>query len=250
MNKTKIDWCDSTWNPISGCLHGCPYCNVEKMAKKYGKPLDDSYLNKIDIIYNNGIKLLKIDEKLDNPYIDYFTPTLHTYRLHEPERKTKSRSIFVGSVSDVFGEWIPNEWIEEIMKCCYKANHHKYLFLTKNPKRYSEIENILCKENCWYGTSINNTAMANKFLKDLNKLDPSFKTFLSIEPLLDDIDFENNALDNISWVIIGAETGENAHLPKKEWVEKIIKICREKNIPIFLKTNLNWDTKIKEYPWK
>lgn len=104
MNKTKIDWSDSTWNPVTGCLHGCEYCYARGIANRFGKNLPDfSYFANT----NKGLHIL--DNKIDNtPYPFCFEPTFHAYRLDEYANK-KGRNIFVCSMADLFGEWVPNE---------------------------------------------------------------------------------------------------------------------------------------------
>ena len=85
-----------------------------------------------------------------------FEPTFHKYRLDMPQKLKQSKNIFVGSMADIFGEWVPDEWIEEIFKACEKSPQHNYLFLTKNPKRYKELaekELLPLSDNYWYGTT-------------------------------------------------------------------------------------------------
>lgn len=132
MEKTKIDWAESSWNPVTGCLHGCEYCYARGIANRFGA--------------NIGIKP---EEKfvLDDPYCIYgrklpypygFAPTFHRYHLNDYIAK-KGRNIFVCSMADLFGKWVPDGWIEEVFNSCKKAPQHNYLFLTKNPERYIEL---------------------------------------------------------------------------------------------------------------
>lgn len=103
MNKTRIDWCDMTWNPITGCLNDCEYCYARRIANRFGG----------DFTMAREGKFLTLHQKPDNPYPDKFSPTFHRYRLNEPQRKAKSQNIFVCSMADLFGEWVPDEWIHE-----------------------------------------------------------------------------------------------------------------------------------------
>jgi len=150
MNKTKIDWADSTWNPVTGCLHNCEYCYARKIANRFG----GKYMP-----YGNGINILDTQfdgEKGIDPYPFKFEPTFHRYRLDEPKRKTKGKTIFVGSMCDLFGEWVPDEWIQEVFKACEDAPQHRYLFLTKNPKRYYNLkltENMVLNHNLAFGAT-------------------------------------------------------------------------------------------------
>lgn len=109
MKKTKIEWCDSTWNPVTGCLHGCEYCYARAMAKRF------------PAVYPNG-----------------FEPMFYKDRLNQFDN-CKGRNIFVCSMGDLFGDFIPDEWIEKVLDKCEQNQQHNYLFLTKNPERYWDI---------------------------------------------------------------------------------------------------------------
>lgn len=241
MNKTKIDWCDSTWNPVTGCLHGCQYCYARGIAHRFGKDLPDwsDFACK-----NKGLHLL--DNKIDaTPYPFGFEPTLHCYRLNEYIGK-KGRNIFVCSMADLFGEWVPDSWIEEVFTACGKAPQHNYLFLTKNPKRYIELINktnffVKTKSNMWFGYTYTS--------KDCDQWwNPNYNIFASVEPILEQIN-----IPRCKWLIIGAETGrrKNKVIPKKQWIEEIVYECRKSGIPVFMKSSLAdiWgEALIQEFP--
>ena len=240
MNKTKIDWCDSTWNPVTGCLHRCEYCYARGIANRFGfgayEPnIDERVL--IEPAISGGKKV---------PYPFNFEPTFHKYRLNEYQNK-KGRNIFVCSMADLFGDWVPDEWIEEVLKACEKAPQHNYLFLTKNPERYEKILDRYMPPNMWFGWS--QTGPAG------NKCDftthHSIKTFISIEPLLEP--FKEFHIRGADWVIIGAETGRRKDkvAPERKWIEDIVNKCREGNIPVFMKSSLAdiWgEPLIQEFP--
>ena len=240
MENTKIDWCDSTWNPVTGCLHGCEYCYARGIAHRFGGNFTMSRCS------DNGF--LELYGKPDNPYPDKFDPTFHRYRLNDFAGK-KGRNIFVCSMADLFGEWVPEKWIEEIFNACEKAPQHNYLFLTKNPGRYVElaIKGILkCSDNMWYGSTITSPDMAAFFSED-------HKTFWSIEPILEPFEMEENKKQLPNWVIVGAETGRRKGkvIPKKEWIECIVDKCRKTNTPVFMKSSLEeiWGKELlREYP--
>lgn len=262
MNKSKIEWCDYTWNPVTGCEHNCPYCYAERIAMRFkGKA------------FPNG-----------------FNPSFYAERLREPMKLRTPSKIFAVSMGDLFGDWVPNEWISEVFKICKEAPQHQYIFLTKNPKKFGLINglwyNYDCKwpENAWLGTSITNQVDAKRILKLPYG---GANTFVSIEPLLESVDLSfylpekdtrykcsycghhTNYLSNhcqhcnkdggysgsfrkkpINWIIVGAQTGPGAKQPKPEWVEAIINQARKRDIPIFLKDSLNWPEKIQEFPLK
>lgn len=244
MNKTKIDWCDSTWNPVTGCLHGCEYCYAREYVRRFGKNLPDlsDFASR-----NKGLHLL--DNKIDStPYPYGFEPTFHAYHLNDYISK-KDRNIFVCSMADLFGEWVPDEWIKEVFAACEKAQQHNYLFLTKNPQRYVELAEkgiLRCADNMWYGSTVTNPDTIAFYGKG------DYKTFISAEPLLKPFtDFFN--ISGIDWIIVGAETGrrKNKVIPKREWIEQIVEDCRKYKIPLFMKSSLSeiWvEPLIQEFP--
>lgn len=263
MQKTKIDWADMTWNPVTGCLHECEYCYAKKIANRFGKFYGSFCLvpHKEKNVGTLGNPLFELNEKRylhkNNakpqylPYPFSFKPTLHRYRLDEPKCKTKGRTIFVCSMADLFGEWVPDSWIQAVFEACEAAPQHRYLFLTKNGQRYEQIGLCPNRKNFWYGTT---RTGANPDLEC--GASDNDHTFLSIEPLLAPLDKSTlNAIEYWGWVIIGAETGnrKNKVIPKKEWVDEIIKACRGAGVPVFLKTSLLEVMEgefIQEYPWE
>lgn len=240
MNKTKIDWCDSTWNPVTGCLNGCEYCYARGIANRFGfgayEPnIDERVL--IEPAVSAGKKV---------PYPFNFEPTFHKYRLNEYQNK-KGRNIFVCSMADLFGEWVPNEWIEEVFEACEKSPQHNYLFLTKNPKRYEKILDRYMPPNMWFGWS-QTGPLGNACDFTTHH---SIKTFISIEPLLES--FKEFHIKGVDWVIIGAETGHRKDkvVPERKWIEDIVNECRKSDIPVFMKSSLEdiWgESLIQEFP--
>jgi protein gp37 len=260
MNKTKIEWCDSTWNPVTGCLNGCEYCYARGMARRFeGEQVLDEYGNTpqfIDeimalekIVMDKPVYKRQKDGKLvKNPYPFGFKPTFHRYRLNEYANKS-SRTVFVGSMTDLFGEWVPDEWICDVFKACEAAPQHRYLFLTKNPKRYAF--RYLPGDNMWYGATI--TTRDDLWMGDYMLV--RAHRFFSIEPLLEDICSALGTAIRPEWVIIGAETGnrKNKVVPKREWVEAIIEQCRAWDIPVFMKNSLAdvWgELLVQQFPWE
>lgn len=257
MNKTKIEWCDSTWNPITGCFHGCEYCYARGIAERF-KPFDLPHLTEKGIYE-------RVNE-LDTPIITAcrdgkdrvcaypygFEPTLHRYRLGEYEKK-KGRTIFVCSMADLFGSWVLDGWIDEVFTACEKAPQHRYLFLTKNPQRYIDLARagkLPAKDNMWYGTTA--TTPDEQFFWG-----GAWHTFVSIEPILRDYTGEIGGMCDTfaQWVIVGAETGKRKGkvIPEKSWIEEITKTCIEKNICLFMKDSLipivGEENMFRELPW-
>ena len=165
--KTKIDWCDSTWNPVTGCLHGCEYCYARKIAKRFGgasETHNNECCHECQWITEGTGEIHDLDEPVydfDNgrnaPYPFDFDPTFHRYKLDEPQRWKKPRTIFVCSMADLFGKWVPDAWIREVFEACEAAPQHRYLFLTKNPERYMELASngVIAKDqsNFWFGST-------------------------------------------------------------------------------------------------
>lgn len=240
MKKTKIDWCDSTWNPVTGCLHGCEYCYARGIATRFGFHASEPDINERVLFkcpVNAGKKI---------PYPFDFQPTFHRYHLNDYIGK-QGRNIFVCSMADLFGDWVPDSWIEEVFKACEKAPQHNYLFLTKNPKRYEKILDRYMPPNMWFGWS-QTGPMGNKCDFSTHH---SIKTFISIEPLLEP--FKEFHIKGIDWVIIGAETGrrKNKVVPERKWIEDIVNECRKSDIPVFMKSSLAdiWgEPLIQEFP--
>ncbi|MCL2845526.1 MAG: phage Gp37/Gp68 family protein [Chitinivibrionia bacterium] len=244
MNKSKIEWCDYTWNPITGCLHGCPYCYARGITRRFGvKERDDKNCHCLD--YPETASSFRGSVNVPYPY--GFSPTFHRYRLDEPQAVRKPQNIFVCSMADLFGDWVPDEWIEEVFAACAKAPQHRYLFLTKNPRRYEALNyaGILPKEH-WYGTSL------NKRDDDIFCSD-EYNTFLSIEPIQERLGIDTQIKNN--WVIVGAETGnrKNKVEVKREWLEDIKEACAKDKVPLFMKNSLKpiWgDELIQQFPWE
>ena len=264
MNKTKIDWCDSTWNPVTGCLHGCEYCYARDISeiRFKGRKGHETNEDNVRFIFNfdgsptlyeldkpcyydkiEELERIKTDIKAPYPY--GFKPTLHRYRLNDYIGK-KGRNIFVCSMADLFGSWVLDSWIEEVFKACEKAPQHNYLFLTKNPQRYVELAEkgiLRCSNNMWYGWSQTKS-------EDVKTLcfPCSTNLFISVEPILEPI---HPSLGD--WIIVGAETGRRKDkvIPKREWIEQIVEDCKKYDIPLFMKSSLAeiWgEPLIQEFP--
>lgn len=285
MNKTKIDWCDSTWNPVTGCLHGCEYCYARSIAHRFsggGENWTDD-------------KTIALDEKMYGeeqekamPYPYGFIPTLHRYRLNDYIGKQR-RNIFVCSMADLFGKWVPDDWKIEVLDACKKAPQHNYIFLTKDPigysiwpsKKYPKFDDIHAyTENMWLGVTYTGTERLEGHYQEWEIgnglttwsnfwylwrmsgaiLPTKAHKFISIEPLSCDIcevedERESGKLLEhfllpdkhvvcskpfFEWIIVGAETGrrKNKIVPKREWIEKILSLCRKADIPLFMKSSL------------
>ncbi len=239
MNKSKIDWCDFSWNPITGCHHECTYCYARKQARRF---CGDVRINKgsDQLEHDREAKLWTLKEPFKSeagktiPFPAGFEPTLHEYRLSMPALKKKPANIFVCSMADLFGEWVPDEWIKRVFEACRAAPWHNYLFLTKNPNRYCKMANAstLPKDrNFWYGTTITkagDTFFGGRITDNI---------FLSIEPLQGSLNAGIGSFGGAKWIIVGAETGNAANkiTPEREWIENIIEAAKLTQASVLLK---------------
>jgi len=169
-----------------------------------------------------------------------FEPTLYKYRMDYPGKLKMGNNIFVGAMSDVFGEWVPDSWLDDMFSVCLQHPIHNYLFLTKNPQRYCEygVPVGVNHTNLWYGTTIS----TKEDMWKTGCMPVAGNVFLSIEPLLEDLEVpQKHCIDDfIRWVIIGAETGRRKGkvVPKREWIENIVEWCDKSGIPVFMKNSL------------
>lgn len=250
MKKTKIDWADSTWNPVTGCLHDCEYCYARAIATRFGWGAYEPDINE-RVLYE-----IPVFDGKKQPYPFNFQPSFHQYRLGEPAAWTKPRTIFVCSMSDLFGDWVPDEWIKRVFEACEAAPQHRYLFLTKNPARYIRLaeKDILPDgaDNMWFGSTA--TTPETEFF-----FSGGHNTFLSIEPILkpfhDSLDAGVQACEKTDWIIVGAETGNRKDkvIPKADWIMEIVQSAEKTNTPIFMKESLRGimgDCFLQEFPWE
>ena len=247
--RTKIDWCDATWNPVTGCLHGCEYCYARRIAERFST--EQKYKRPYEPVLPVPTRRVRTKPE---PYPYGFKPTFHRYKLDEPQRWKKPRTIFVCSMADLFGEWVPDEWIKQVFEACEAAPQHRYLFLTKNPQRYNDLMSdgkLPEGENYWYG----DTRTGIDGMRE-HEAAMTANTFLSVEPLLAPIERETlNALELWGWIIVGAETGnrKGKNTPKREWVDEIAEKCKASGTPLFMKESLRGlmgaDFR-QEFPWE
>ena len=243
MEKTKIEWTDSTWNPVTGCCHKCPYCYARNIARRFSGG---------GVLKYGARAVLNDPVIIDGKRAAYpygFKPTFHRYRLKE-YRESKGRNIFVCSMADLFGAWVPDCWIQEVFDECLAAPQHNYIFLTKNPARYIQLARagkLPQYNNFWYGSSV--TGPHDEY----SWFDEKYHWFLSVDPLLENLGEMSETALKPEWIIIGAETGRRAGkvVPAPEWIESIVNQCRKYKIPVFMKDSLAdiWPhSLICEYP--
>jgi len=261
-DKTKIDWADATWNPVTGCNHDCDYCYARKQAERFGGFDHDDTKNPVGTQLAIGVQeldkpkyIMRNNGLQKAPYPWFFTPTFHRYRLEEPQHWKKPRTIFVGSMCDLFGEWVPDEWIKAVFGACDAAPQHRYLFLTKNPARYIELAErdlLPDNDNMWFGSTATTPETEFFFSEGHN-------TFLSVEPILkpfrDLLDAGVEFCERTKWIIIGAETGNRKGkvIPEASWIMEIVQSAEKTGTPIFMKESLReimGECFRQEFPWE
>jgi len=209
-NPSEIEWTEATWNPITGCTKtslGCKNCYAERMARRL--------------------------QSMGNPnYANGFNLTLHEHALEIPFHWKKPRMIFVNSMSDLFHQDVPLEFIQKVFSVMRQASWHTYQVLTKRSSRLCELtQSIDWPMNVWMGVSIENGDYTYR-IDHLRQTGSRIK-FLSLEPLLGPLPDMN--LESMDWVIVGGESGPNARPMKKEWVIDIKEQCQSADIPFFFK---------------
>ncbi len=215
---SKIEWTESTWNPVTGCTkisQGCKNCYAERMATRLQAMGQHNY--------RNGFKL-----------------TCHSRSLSLPLNWKKPQMIFVNSMSDLFHEKVPIDFILDVFDVMEKTPHHQYQILTKRAERLAKLSDILpWRENIWMGVTVE--AADYKHRIDYLRQTAARVKFLSLEPLLGNLGTLD--LEGIDWVIVGGESGIGARPMEAEWVTDIRDQCLNANVPFFFK---QWGGKNKK----
>jgi protein gp37 len=222
---SKIEWTNETWNPVTGCTkysEGCKNCYAEKMHKRL-----------------RGMKSAKYQH-------DFNKIVCHPKELERDFGKTR-KMIFVNSMSDIFHDDIPDDFIYKVFWAAARNYPHIFQFLTKRP-----FKNQPCKFAClphmpniWLGVSVENRK-AKKRIELLKYPGHNFAVkFLSCEPLLEDLGELD--LSGIDWVICGGESGPGARPMHPDWVRNIQKQCQEQNVPFFFKQWGEWIPSLQQY---
>lgn len=215
MKYSKIEWTEATWNPSTGCdkvSSGCKFCYAETMAKRLqamGTPG-----------YENGFEFTIMPERLTIPL--------------NIKRPTK---FFVNSMSDLFHEKMPYEFLDQIFDVIRRTPQHTYQILTKREKKLEHyFKTRTVPDNVWLGVTVENKKRVNR-IDVLRKIKAKI-LFLSIEPLLEDL----GAVDftGIHWVIVGGESGASARPMKSEWAVSIQKQCKKQGVSFFFKQWGTW----------
>lgn len=213
---SKIEWTEQTWNPTTGCTKispGCAHCYAETMAHRLQAMGTKGY--------ENAFQLRLIPE-----------------RLNDPLKRKKPTIYFVNSMSDVFHEGVPFDYIDMIFATIAKTPHHTYQILTKRADRMAEyFASRDVPQNAWLGVSVEDKKYGVPRIDYLRTVNAHIR-FLSVEPLLDDVGELN--LKDIHWVIVGGESGPKARPMKPEWAESIRDQCEKAGVAFFFKQWGGW----------
>ena len=212
MNKTKIQWTEMTWNPITGCTKisdGCLNCYAARMAKRLKAMGNPRYLNEFEV-------------------------TVHKDLLEVPLDIKQPKMIFVNSMSDLFHKDVPDAIIVKVFETMNKAHWHTFQVLTKRPERVLAMDQaglLKWSPNIWMGTTVEN----DKYIDRIDKLRETKANikFLSCEPLLGSL--KDISLEKIDWGIVGGESGPKSREIKKEWVLELKDLCEKDGVAFFFK---------------
>jgi protein gp37 len=223
QESTDIEWAQWSWNPVTGCLHNCPYCYARDIAHK---------------------------ESMRASYPFFFAPTFRPSSLFAPrhmtvpteaETDTRYRNVFTCSMADLFGRWVPAVWIDAVLGAIRGAPEWNFLCLTKFPKRAIEFD---LPPNAWMGTTVDLQARV-KAAEDAFKHITAGVRWLSIEPLLEPLRFQH--LERFDWMVIGGATATEqtdespatpVWHPPFAWIEDLVRQAREAGCKVYFKTNL------------
>jgi protein gp37 len=208
--QSSIEWTGSTWNPVTGCTKvsaGCLNCYAERMAKRL--------------------------QAMGQPnYAHGFTVACHDQVLDLPLRWKKPRLIFVNSMSDLFHDAVPAEFIRQVFAVMTQANHHAFQILTKRPQRLAKLSpDLNWPYNVWMGVTVERSDYKGR-IDSLRSTGAAAK-FISAEPLLDDLGELD--LTDIDWIIVGGESGPGARPMQSQWVRAIRDQCLLRNVSFFFK---------------
>ena len=229
MAESSIEWTDVTWNPVAGCTvisPGCTNCYAMRMAARLDAMGMEKYRALTRRSGNRAVWVGKI--------------ATDTHSLEAPLRWNKSRMVFVNSMSDLFHEKVPTEFIRQVWRVMETASHHTFQILTKRPERMAELAPVLrTLPNVWLGTSVESSDYLPR-IDALRKV-PAAVRFVSFEPLLGSV--KRAKLHKIHWAIVGGESGPRARPMEEIWIDEIHEACRAHGTAFFFK---QWGGKNKK----
>lgn len=233
FNETNdnIEWAAWSWNPVTGCLHDCPYCYARDIANRfYAQKFAPSFLP----------DRLSAPSNTKSPNLDAIT---------DPVLRMAKRNVFVCSMADLFGKWVPAEWIEAVLQQAWDNPQWTFLFLTKFPIRMAEFQ---FPKNSWIGTTVDKQYTVDRAEKAFTKIrNGGYEgiAWLSCEPMMERLSF--NSLDMFDWVIMGGSSKSTQtpdFRPPFEWIVNLWTQAKTLSLPVYMKTNLGIEQRVREYP--
>jgi protein gp37 len=231
MAETSIEWTDATWNPVAGCTvitAGCTNCYAMRMAARLEAMGTEKYRGLTRKSGKRAVWTGKI--RLDRA------------SLNMPKTWTKPRKVFVNSMSDLFHDDVPKEFIAQVWNVMKKTPRHTYQILTKRPERMARIlagPSFEILPNVWLGTSVEDSRVLSRL--DAIRQVPAAIRFVSFEPLIGSV--AEGDLTGIHWAIVGGESGPRAREMRREWIDEIEAMCRSSGTAFFFK---QWGGKNKK----
>lgn len=227
QDNDSIEWAQWSWNPITGCKHDCPYCYARDIATRF--------------------------------YPQKFEPSIYPLRFAAPANTpvpvkaaedTAFRNVFTGSMADIFGRWVPNEWIERVLQTVADNDEWNFLFLTKFPQRVHEFGEL--PSNAWMGTTVDCQDRVAGAEKAFAKMGGGIK-WLSVEPMLTPLKFKK--LEMFDWVVIGGASKSSqtpAWVPPMDWIVDLHAAARRAQCAVYYKSNagITDDARLREFPWE
>ena len=237
MKNSRIEWTEATWNPLRGCTRvseGCRFCYAERVALRWsgeGQPYEGLVKPAKDGGHPRWTGEIMLVEK----------------QLNAPRKWKEGKLIFVNSMSDLFHEKVPREYIDRVFEVMRETPQHTYQILTKRAFRLHKMSALIeWPQNVWIGVSVEDDKVTDRIAK-LQRTGGKVK-FLSLEPLIGPIDsvtdrgrfrkdvsYNHDYLRDIDWVIVGGESGDKARIMETEWAEQLVDACRDAEVPVFVK---------------
>ena len=228
QENEAIEWAQWSWNPVTGCKHDCSYCYARDIALS----------QRMAKVYPNGWEPTFRSNALNAP--------INTKVPKEGQTDTRYRNVFTCSMADLFGRWVPDEWIDAVLSTVRDSHEWNFLFLTKFPQRLKELT---IPENAWMGTTVDLQVRVANAEKAFENVGGKVR-WLSVEPMIEPLRFER--LDLFNWVVIGGASSSSQTpewRPPYRWIESLVRQCDDAGVPVYMKSNLGIANRVLQLPF-